>query len=101
MMRRLLSTALMLLLCGIADLHAQIATVFNETFTTSAGTAFTTAAGPIGTSPVWNFSRSGVDYGSKINSGFLTLSNDASSAWNVTGWSLGYTNVSGFTSPYA
>lgn len=100
MTRTLLSMAMLLLLCSTQDSNAQLATVFNETFTTSAGTAFTTTAGPIGTSPNWNFSRSGADLGSKITSGIMTLSNDATSAGNVTGWSMGYTNTSGFTAPY-
>lgn len=101
MKKRLLSAALMVLLCSITNLNAQIATVFNETFSTSTGTAYTTTAGPIGTSPNWNFARSGVDLGSKITSGFMTLSNDATSAFNVSGWSMGYTNTSGFTAPYS
>lgn len=99
MKKRLLLAALILF--GVANLHAQIATVFNETFTTSAGTAYTTASGPIGTSPNWNFLRSGADFGARINSGMMTLVNDASSAFNVTGWGLGYTGTAGFSAPYA
>lgn len=100
MMRRLLSAVMLLLLCSTANLNAQIATVFNDTFTTSAGTAYTTTAAPIGTSPTWNFSKSNGDFGARITSGTMALTNDASSAGNVTGWCSGYTNTANFLSPY-
>ncbi|NUY81874.1 hypothetical protein HUK80_13300 [Flavobacterium sp. MAH-1] len=75
-------------------------TVFNDDFTTSTGTTYTAAAGPIGTSPVWNFSRSGADFGARINGGNLTLTNDASGAYNNYGWGLASANNSSFASPY-
>ncbi|WP_284650856.1 T9SS sorting signal type C domain-containing protein [Flavobacterium terrisoli] len=101
MKRRLLFTALLLVFFSTVNLNAQVATVFNDNFTTSAGTTFTTANGPIGTSPTWNLSRSGVDYGAGINSGLLILGNDASSAGNLAGWVMGYTNTAGFLTPYS
>lgn len=76
-------------------------TVFNDEFTTSAGTSFTTATGPIGTSPVWNLSRSGTDYGGRINGGNLTLTNDAGGSANNNGWGLASANTANFTSPYS
>lgn len=100
MKRRLLLTALLLVFFSTKNLNAQVATVFNDNFTTSAGTTFTTTNGPIGTSPIWNLSRSGVDYGAGINSGLLILGNDASSAGNLAGWGIGYTNTAGFLTPY-
>jgi trimeric autotransporter adhesin len=75
-------------------------TVFNEDFTTSRGTSFTTANGAIGTSPNWTMLRSGSDFGARINSGILSLTNDASAAGNVGGWVLASTSISSFTAPY-
>ncbi|MFN7012948.1 MAG: beta strand repeat-containing protein, partial [Bacteroidia bacterium] len=100
MTKTLFTTALMLILLSISNLNAQIATVFNDNFSTSAGTTYTTTPGPIGTSSTWNLSRSGVDYGAGINSGLLVLGNDASSAGNLAGWGMGYTNTAGFLTPY-
>jgi hypothetical protein len=39
--------------------------------------------------------------GSRINSGILTLTNDASGAWNYNGWVLAYTSSTSFSAPYA
>jgi len=83
----------------ISQAYAQT-TVFNDDFSTSAGTAFTTAAGPIGTSPNWTFSRSGTDFGARINGGNLTLTNDASGALNLYGWGAAYTNTANFAAPF-
>lgn len=74
--------------------------VFSEDFSTSAGTTFTTATGPIGTSTIWNFARGGADYGARINNGTLTMTNDASGAANNYGWSIASTNTANFASPY-
>lgn len=79
--------------------HAQT-TVFNDDFTTSTGTAFTTATGPIGTSTVWSFSRSGSDTGARINGGNLTLTNDAGATANNYGWSMASVNAANFAAPY-
>jgi hypothetical protein len=101
MKKRLLSTAMMLLLCSIQNLNAQITTVFNDNFETSAGTFYTIASGPIGTSPTWNLSRSGTDFGAGINGGRMVLGNDGSYAGNFGGWALGYTNTANFLTPYS
>ncbi|MBF00551.1 T9SS sorting signal type C domain-containing protein [Flavobacterium coralii] len=74
--------------------------VFSDSFSTSAGTSFTTANGAIGSSPTWSMLRSGNDLGARINSGLLTLTNNASGAANVNGWILAYTSAANFTTPY-
>ncbi len=77
-------------------------TVFNDDFTTSSGTTYTTVTGTIGNSTKWNMSRSGNDFGAKITSGMMTLVNDASTSTNANGWVLGYTNIaSNFSAPYS
>jgi hypothetical protein len=103
-MKRILPTTLgafcaLLLLCTYA-VSSQTATVFNDDFSASAGTTFTTAAGAIGTSTKWNMTRSGTDFGAKINTDFLTLSNDATTAGNTYGWVLASTSAAAFTAPY-
>jgi hypothetical protein len=93
--------SLYLILQFITIGHAQ-STVFSEDFNSSAGTSFTTVTGAIGTSTRWNMSRSGTDFGAKINSGILTLTNDASSSTNANGWVMGYTNIAtNFNTPYS
>ncbi len=103
MKRRLLLTrtkaTIAVLLLFAANASAQTL-VFSDDFTTSAGSNFTTASGPVGTSTVWNFARSGTDYGARINGGNLTLTNDASAAANNYGWAVATTNASGFAAPY-
>jgi len=75
--------------------------VFSDDFTTSAGTTFTTATGPIGTSTTWNFARSGSDFGARINTGTLTLTNDAGGTAQNYGWTLASTNAVNFAAPYS
>jgi hypothetical protein len=75
-------------------------TVFSSDFSTSAGTSYSTVNGPVGTSPTWSFLRSGTDFGARINSGNLTLSNDASGNLNFAGWALAYSN-NAVASPYS
>lgn len=99
-MRKLLCIALMLSIC-IPNLNAQIATVFNDNFDTSAGTYYTIASGSIGTSSTWSLSRSGTDFGAGINGGRMILGNDGSSAGNFAGWAMGYTNTANFSTPYS
>lgn len=65
---------------------------FSSDFTTSAGTTYTTANGPIGTNTTWSLLRSGTDFGAMINSGVLTLTNDATGSYNSAGWVLAYSN---------
>lgn len=76
-------------------------TVFTDDFTTSAGTTFSTATGPIGTSPSWSFSRSGSDFGARINGGNLTLTNDAGGTANNYGWGMASANTANFAAPYS
>ncbi len=90
----------LIFLTGIFTGNAQSTTVFNDDFTTSAGTSFTTTAGAVGTSIKWNMSRSGADFGARITSGSMSLSNDASSAGNVNGWALASTSTAAFITPY-
>jgi hypothetical protein len=73
-------------------------TVFSSDFNTSAGTAYTTANGPIGSSG-WSLVRSGTDMGARINAGLLTLTNDATGSYNNNGWALAYATT-GAASPY-
>lgn len=75
-------------------------TVFSDDFTTSRGTTFTTVNGAVGTSPTWTMLRSGTDFGARINSGILALTNDASGSSNVSGWVLASTTTSSFAAPY-
>ena len=100
MLKKLYSKTLLLLTIGTATLNAQTTTVFNDSFSTSAGTFYTVANGAIGTSPTWSFSRSGADFGAGINAGSMYLSNDGSTAGNIAGWGLGYTNTAAFVTPY-
>ena len=75
--------------------------VFTETFNTPGtpqNASFTTN-GSIGTSR-WNVTRSGNDFGAKIDQGFLTLTNDVSSIANVKGWVLASTSTSNFLPAY-
>ncbi|MCZ2085552.1 MAG: hypothetical protein LC112_14895, partial [Flavobacteriales bacterium] len=76
-------------------------TVFTENYNTP-GTPqnpnFTTT-GPIGTSR-WTVTRSGNDFGAKIDQGFLTLTNDVGSIANVKGWVLASTSTSNFSPAY-
>lgn len=74
-------------------------TVFNDDFTTSTGTTYTTS-GPIGTSPVWNYARGGSDAGARINGGNLTLTNDAGGSANNYTWGLASTSTANFAAPY-
>ncbi|MBL0154094.1 MAG: hypothetical protein IPP93_11635 [Chitinophagaceae bacterium] len=73
---------------------------FSDNFNASTGAAYTAAAGPIGSSTTWSLSRSGVDWGGKIDVGVMDLSNDVSASANVNGWTFGYTPTASFTAPY-
>ena len=85
----------MLLLIG--NLSAQ-QTVFTENFSTSSGSSFTTN-GAIGSS-LWNVTRSGNDFGAKIDGGILSLTNDVGSTANSKGWVLASTSTSNFLPSY-
>jgi len=89
-----------LLLFCLAVSAQTTTTVFSDSFATSAGTSYTTAAGLIGTDTDWRVSRSGTDFGSRIDGGVLSISNDATTAGNNSGWAMAYTNASLFANPY-
>ncbi|MCZ2337591.1 MAG: hypothetical protein LC127_05190, partial [Chitinophagales bacterium] len=76
--------------------------VFTEDFNTPGtpqNSNFTTN-GHIGTSR-WTVTRSGNDFGAKIDQGFLTLTNDVGSAGNAKGWVLASTSTSNFLPAYS
>lgn len=85
------------LLCICVQTFAQT-TVFQDNFNTSQGSTFTTS-GNIGTSP-WSVSRSGNDWGARIDNGILELTNDASTTTNAGGWVFASVNTSSFSAPY-
>lgn len=68
-------------------------TLFSENFGTSRGTSYTTVAGAIGTDVNWIMSRSGADWGARIDGGILDLTSDASATANVNGWVFGYRDI--------
>ncbi|GGB68937.1 hypothetical protein GCM10007424_06130 [Flavobacterium suaedae] len=75
-------------------------TVFSDDFSTSTGSSYTSTNGAVGTSTSWAQIRSGTDMGARINSGFLTLTNDATGAGNSNGWILAYVSSASFSTPY-
>lgn len=84
----------------LSQLSAQ-QTVFTEDFNgpeTPQNSVFTTS-GQIGTSR-WTVSRSGNDFGAKIDGGMLTLTNDVGGAGNVKGWVLASTPTSNYLPSY-
>jgi Secretion system C-terminal sorting domain len=97
-MRRFLLSFLVLFIMGVASAQT---TVFTDNFNISTGSTYTAAAlAPIGTSLVWFLSRSGADWGARIDGGILDMTNDASGAANVAGWGFAWTDSNSFTSPY-
>jgi hypothetical protein len=90
----------LLILCYGTVTAQSTTTVFSDSFTTSAGTSYTTAAGLIGSNTNWRVSRSGTDFGSRIDAGVLSVTDDATTAGNSAGWAMAYTDASLFTSPY-
>lgn len=77
--------------------HAQ-QVVFDDDFSTTQSTTYTTS-GNIGSS-IWSVARSGQDFGARISGGLLTLTNDATSASNLTGWVSATTSTSNFDDTY-
>jgi len=67
-------------------------TLFNDNFNTNNSATFSTT-GAIGTYPNWSVSRSGNDWGARVNSNRLELSNDASATGNSNGWAFGYRDI--------
>jgi hypothetical protein len=76
-------------------------TVFSDAFATSAGTSYSTANGAVGTSSTWSHTRSGTDFGSRIDAGLLNLTNNATAAYNNYGWDLAATSTAAFATPYS
>lgn len=58
--------------------------VYSDSFTSSQGSYFTTS-GNIGSSS-WGVTRSGDDWGARIDGGMMTLNNDAGAAAQANGW---------------
>ncbi len=77
--------------CGLFGSQLALAqtTVISDNFDASTGTSYDTD-GLIGTSATWTLSRSGADWGARINGGILDLTNDASGSGNANGWVFGY-----------
>lgn len=75
-------------------------TVFTDPFTTSTGATYTVAAGAIGTSTTWSLSRSGADWGARIDGGILDVTNDGSATANAAGWAFASTPTTSFSAPY-
>jgi hypothetical protein len=69
-------------------------TVFSEQFNTSRGATYSNANGAIGSDTRWLMSRSGADWGARIDNNILDLSNDASATANADGNCFGYFNNS-------
>lgn len=84
-------TALALSVGFALTASGQITTLINDNFNTSQGTTFTTT-GVIGTSD-WTATRSGDDWGARIDGGILELTNTASSASNADGWVFANTTL--------
>lgn len=66
--------------------------VYSDNFATSQGSSYTTS-GNIGSSS-WGVSRSGDDWGARIDAGVLTLNNDISALPNANGWVYSYQPLS-------
>lgn len=62
--------------------------VYNDNFAVSQGATYTTS-GNIGTSS-WSVSRSGDDWGARIDNGVMTLNNDIGATANSNGWVYSY-----------
>ena len=80
-----------------APLNAQT-TVLDQNFNNSSTANFTTSGSIPGS--IWKVTRSGANFGAKIDQGLLTLTNTASSAANYSGWVLVSTPTSNFGSSY-
>jgi hypothetical protein len=62
--------------------------VYSDNFATSQGATYTTS-GNIGTSS-WSVTRSGDDWGARIDGGVMTLNNDIGATVNSNGWVYSY-----------
>jgi hypothetical protein len=86
-------------LTSISESFAQ-KTVFTDAFGTSTGATYD-LTGAIGTSTVWSLTRSGVDFGARIDGGRLDVTNDGSATANVNGWVYGSASTVSFTAPFS
>ena len=80
---------------GMGSVWGQV-TLFSDDFGTSTGSTYDTD-GVIGTSTNWSLSRSGADWGARIHSNILDLTNDASGTANANGWIFGYRDINGLS----
>lgn len=77
-----------LLCCFITQAQT---TVFQDQFSTPASGSYAVSS-PVASGSSWKISRSGVDFGARINGGFLDISNDATATGNVNGWAFSFLN---------
>jgi hypothetical protein len=83
---------LTLLICFLLLIHGKAQTIiFSDDFTSPASSATFSTVSPVATGSAWKISRTGADWGARINAGVLELTNDASSTTtNVAGNIFGY-----------
>jgi hypothetical protein len=77
-----------LALVGVASASLAQTTVYSDNFSTSQGATYTTS-GAIGSSS-WTVTRSGDDWGARIDGGVMTLNNDIGATVNSNGWVYSY-----------
>lgn len=89
-MARLILGCFLLVVTGFIS-KAQT-TVFQENFSSPASSGTFSTISPIATGSVWKINRSGIDFGARINGGFLDITNDASGSANANGWAFSFIN---------
>lgn len=82
-MEKIIALGMAVALLGIQELEGQTI-VYSDNFQESQGAGYTTS-GNIGSSP-WTITRSGDDWGGRIDGGMMTLNNDATEAGQLNGW---------------
>jgi hypothetical protein len=75
-------------LVGVTSASLAQTIVYSDNFSTSQGATYTTS-GPLGASS-WTVTRSGDDWGARIDGGLMTLNNDVSIAAQANGWVYAY-----------
>ncbi|MBU6205326.1 MAG: hypothetical protein KJS45_08085, partial [Bacteroidetes bacterium] len=75
----------------LTDVQGQTTLLYDDFNANNSATFSTTGA--IGTYPNWSVTRSGNDWGARVNSNLLELSNDASATANANGWVFGYRDI--------
>jgi len=86
-MKKILTAVALATVLFVSDAQAQT-TVYSDNFSTSQGATYTTS-GNIGTSS-WSVTRSGDDWGARIDGGVMTLNNDIGATANANGWVYSY-----------